>query len=269
MRGWWLLLGAFCLVPFPGWAAESLTLGGGVEYFRWREFAPLTGQELLEESGARYFVNLDASRPIGQGDWVYGFHGRVYSGSPHYDGQYQDGTPAESTTDYSGASAELDFSWHLASRSSADPRRFWSVRYALGVDVWRRNILGPGGYLERYSLIYGRIGFAFEPQQRWGGYFGVKLPLTVDEKVDFSSFGLDDPRLHPQGDFSLFAQIHRRVGRYWQVNLYYDSYRFKRSGDVLLTQGGVPVVDINNEYVPVFQPESHQDSYGIGLAYVF
>lgn len=235
--------------------ADSMSIGAGVEYFTWKEYESVTGRELLKETGPRYYLALDSTREMGN-HWIYGFHGRIYSASVDYDGELQNGTPIQTTTDYSGVSAEMDFTWPLASPD-------WGFRYGLGFDVWRRHLLGNGGYLERYYLAYGRIGASYQGDSGQNMYVGVKLPLAVDERVDLTEYGYDVLKLKPQGDFSLFAQVRYPINRHWRVDFHYDSYRFKKSADVELTSGGI------STGIFAHQPESRQDSFGVNLSYVF
>lgn len=258
----WLLAGL--LLSTPVWAAGDLAIGVGSEYFSWREYDD-SGDRLLEESGPRLFMTVDAERRYG--DWVYGFRGRIYSAQVDYDGQLLDGTPYKTDTDYNGLTLEFDFT-HPITFNGDYSASAWAMRLGLGYDTWRRNILGSGGYEEHYTIPYLRLGMLYGRESALQVLAGVKYPFSTEEDVDWSRFGFDDPALSPEPDFSLFATLAYRMAKHWRLSLSYDSYRFKKSDEEVLRVDGVAVTS-GGSPVTVFQPESQQDTFGLGLSYLF
>ena len=97
----------FCLIGAPATFADeaaskpSFVLNAGVESFRWKEFSG--GQRLLSETGPRLTVGIMLDHLL-QGDQTnpYSAEARVYLGVVDYDGQTQDGVPAQTDVDYFG-----------------------------------------------------------------------------------------------------------------------------------------------------------------------
>jgi hypothetical protein len=246
-----------------GWATRY-ALTGGAEYFSWREYDG-GGSRLLEETGPRYFVGLEAETRMSNG-WTYGFRGRVYSGEVDYDGQTT-GTPpvvkVKSDTDYTGLAVALDFTHPLPAPAGPEV----ALRFGIGVDHWRRHILDSGGISgveERYTIPSVTVGLVLHPEVVTGWYAqgGVKIPFATREEVsNFGSF--DDFTLNPEPDFSLYADLGYRFNERWDAALYYDGYRFKKSDAERLTVGGA---DSGYE---AWQPESRQDAWGVRVRYWF
>lgn len=246
--------------------AEPVWVGFGSEYFNWREYDG-SGTRLLEESGPRYFLGLESENAVSP-EWVYGLRGRLYLGRVGYDGQTLATPPVAvaTDTDYSGWSAELDFTRRFLAEASDTSGDHWGVRLALGFDSWRRNIRDTAtayGYEERYGIGYGRLGAVYTSARGWSVQGGVKLPLVTGETVGWSRFGYDDPILRPKPDYSLYATASYRFDQHWSVGGYYDSYRFKQSDTEPLTVNGIP------SGWSVYQPKSQQDTIGLYLQYRF
>ena len=229
----------------------------GVEHFTWAEFDQ--GERLLDETGSRYFVALDAEATIDQ-FWKSGFFAKLYGGGVEYDGQLTNGAAHSSDTDYDGWSVEFDFRRALTMETIREANKGWWLRFGLGYDLWRRNLLGASGYIEEYRIVFGRLGVIHD-SNRWRLQAGLKYPFNNSEEVGLSKFGFDeDPRLSPQGSFSLYGQLKYRLSSRWGLGLYYDSYRFKESDEEPLRVNGVVT-----RYV--YQPESHQDTIGLAIEY--
>lgn len=242
--------------------AEEFQVTFGSEYFSWREYDG--SSKLLEETGQRYFVGLEAENSQAN-DWVYGLRGRLYTGRVDYDGQTQTGVPHTTDTDYGGWSAEVDFTRNFirAQTAAAD---YWGLRLGLGYDSWLRNIRDSGGvygYKERYDVGYGRLGAVYTATSGWSLQGGLKVPLFTAEDVGLSRFGYDDVTLKPKPDYSLYAAVNYRLDGRWSIGGYFDSYRFRASGVEPVTIGGYPTGDA------VYQPKSQQDSIGFYLNYRF
>ncbi|NIR60645.1 MAG: hypothetical protein GWO02_14615 [Gammaproteobacteria bacterium] len=175
-----------------------------------------------------------------------------------YDGQTQAGTPARTETEYAGVLIEGT----LGRRFRADDSRYALDLFgALGLDVWTRDIRDTPvafGLREEYRVLYGKAGAAVVGRAGPGWWarlaLGVRQPLDVDEDVD----EIDASNLTPGGEPSLFLSVglRPRTGRLG-LSLYYEAYRFERSGAVPSTLG------------PVVQPESQADALGLRAHYFF
>lgn len=263
----WLLLTA--LLPAQ---AEQLRVTFGSEYFSWREYDG--GSKLLEETGPRFFLGIEAENAVSS-QWLYGFRGRLYGGSVSYQGQAQELSPPfltyphDTTSSYSGWSAEVDFTRQFLPHGAHEPA--WGISFALGYDNWRRRLADSynryfdsivAGYAEDYQVGYGRLGLVFSPAG-WSLQGGVKLPFFTSESVGLTRLGFDnDPVLKPQPDYSLYASLSYRLNPRWDVGGYYDSYRFLVSDDVPVELGGTL-------FGYFYQPKSQQDSIGFYLNYRF
>jgi len=251
-----------CLVPLAH--AEPLQVTFGGEYFSWREYDQ--NRRLLEETGPRYFVSLKTGQPT-QGSWRYDLAGRVYLGQADYDGHTQVGTPYATDTDYLGWAAELGVTRMLG---VTDNLSGWGIRLGLGYDAWRRRVqdgydlLGKRtyGHDEDYRIGYGRLGAVYGLGDGWQLQGGLKLPFYAHEHAELSRLSYDgDTTLKPKPDYSLYASLSYRLNGRWDVGGYYDSYRFRESGQRTVNRAGNPY--------SVYQPKSQQDTLGFYLNYRF
>lgn len=256
MRCRWVMTIWMAAMPLAAGATE-VNLAGGVEYFVWEEFAD-SGRKLLDETGPRYYVEMVGRNDLNKG-WSTDFGGRVYSGTVDYDGETQppNSIPVTTDTDYNGYRLELGFTYFTNHRRSLDSGE-WSVRFAAGVDRWRRSLqdtrLSDGtpvsGYVERYQSNYLTVGAEYRRLGAWRFGFGAKAPIFTREEVDI---GGTDITLNPEGQLSLFAGMAFTIAPQWSLALDYDSYRFAKS-------------DPDNGY---YQPESTQDTLGASLHFLF
>lgn len=234
-------------------AGEELEVAGGVEYFQWQEFRD-SGSRLLEETGPRYFVEAAGANPLNP-DWQVDFAGRFYFGRVDYDGQTMSGIPVTTDTDYNGARAELGF---VRSISAGPIDALWQIRFALGLEQWRRNLRDTrlpdatpvSGYVEHYSTTFARLGVSYRQRGAWSLGAGARAPFNTREKVDI---GTATVTLEPEGQLSLFAAADVAIAPDMRVRIDYDSYRFAKSDP----QAGY------------YQPEIRQDTLGIALLYRF
>ena len=273
---YWLYVGAWSLLGFLPQAyadqASTLSILGGVEQFRWREI-DTDKRQLLEESGQRYnvAVNFDNLRRLNSG-MVYSLGGKLYLGSVDYNGETQlTSIPVRSTTSYFGVQFDAlggyRFERHLHGLD---------LLAGVGVDYWRRSI--KDSYVQGLGQVSGANEDYFAFNTRLGlGYFhemgNARHYLQVGLKYPFYVFeygyqtGADNVILNPKGRASLFARYQWEFGNAarnrWGVSLYYDSYRFSQSNTVIDTANGVPTGYI------IWQPESHQDVYGVQLGFYF
>jgi hypothetical protein len=240
--------------------AEQLAVTFGGEYFSWREYDG--SDKLLEETGLRHFVGLDAAS-VPASNWVYGLRSRVYLGRVAYDGQTQSGTPHTTDTDYLGWTAELDFTHRFTSTVAAPGS--WGLTLSVGYDSWLRSLrdnAGVSGYDERYDVGFGRLGAVYSGGNGWSVQGGVKLPFYTSESVGLTRIGFDsDPTLKPKPDYSLYATVSYRLNSRWDIGGYYDSYRFRASDSALVTGDG--------SLYSVYQPKSQQDTVGFYLNFRF
>lgn len=253
MRFVWGVIFSVVLVPTA--VASEIDIAGGIEYFQWEEYSD-SGNKYLDETGPRYFVEVVGTNRL-ESDWDIDFGGRFYSGTVDYDGQTQSGRPVTTDTDYNGVRTELGFTRSIPVRGNAVGEG-WSIRFALGLDQWRRALrdttLSDGtpvsGYVERYASTYAKVGATYRLEGAWALGIGAKAPFHTREEADING---DTITLTPEGQLSLFAQLDIPVNADWRIAIDFDSYRFAKS-------------DPENGY---YQPESRQDSAGIALHYRF
>jgi len=252
------------LLPQLGWATD-FRVSAGSESFVWQEY-DTSGNTLLEESGLRHFISFDADSWV-DSQWQSDFGGRVYSSTVDYDGQTQSGTPVSSNTDYDGLQLEAGFSYYPGRRhASAGAQGRSGIRMSVGADYWRRNIQDSqlpngtpvNGYVERYTTTYGRIAIHYGGGGPWSFNVGVKYPFAVTETVGLKALGLpSDGTLHPQGRFSLYADLALQLSRAWGAQVYYDGYRFAKSDPETV---GTTIIE---------QPEIHEEVFGAKLRFTF
>lgn len=234
--------------------ASPVDISGGVEQFVWQEYDD-AGDKLVKESGQRKFVSVAVDNEVSD-RWIYGFRGRIYSGTVDYDGQLMNGTSYSTDTNYDGVLIDVDFTGRFM--GSDGQYSDLGLRFGVDGEAWRRRITGAGGYTEEYAVVSGNLGLAYIPGQGLFGEVGAKYPFSINEDVDL----YDDVTLKPKGAFSLFATVGYNFNQRWSVKGHYDSYRFKASDTEPLTDGGVLVGN-------VYQPESSMDLYGISIGFYF
>lgn len=254
MRYLWFLI--FSATLAPATVASEIEVAAGAEYFQWQEFND-SGRKLLEETGPRYFIGVKGTDRL-ENDWLIDFGWRFYSGTVDYDGETlpPNVRPVTTETDYNGFRTELGFSNMFDDKSGA-PDATWLLRFALGVDYWRRSLqnttLQDGtiviGYVERYTTAYAKIGASYQSEGMWSLGIGAKAPLYTREEVGLNG-GIT---LNPEGQLSLFADMDIPLNRVLSVAVAYDSYRFAKSDPEAGYQ----------------QPESTQDTVGLSLRYRF
>lgn len=273
---YWLHVGVWSLLGFlpQAYAEQSSTFSmhGGVEQFRWREI-DTDKRQLLEESGQRYSVavNFDNLRRLNSGV-VYSFGGKLYLGSVDYNGETQlTSIPVQSTTSYFGLQFDALGGYRFERRLHG-----LDLLAGVGVDFWLRSIKdsyvrGLGqvrGADEDYYAFNAKLGLGYFHEMGNARHYlqaGLKYPFYVYEYG--YQVAADNVTLNPKGRVSFFARYQWEFGNAahsrWGASLYYDSYRFSQSNTVIDTANGVPTGYI------VWQPESHQDVYGVQLGYYF
>lgn len=246
---WTLMFAAFV----PAAQAGTFDVAAGIEYFQWEEFED-GGRKMLDETGPRYFIGVTGLDQMAN-DWVVDFGGRFYSGTVDYDGETQESIPVTTSTDYNGFRIELGFAHALD--AGYDAVSAWFLRFALGMDQWRRSLqdtalpngVPVSGYVERYASTYGKIGVTYLRKGDWSFGFGAKAPFYTREVVGLNG----GVTLNPEGQLSLLADAEIHLNAVTSVTIEYDSYRFAKSDP----EAGWE------------QPKSKQDTMGLALHYRF
>ncbi len=257
-----LLALCFSVMLVPATAvASTIDMSAGIEYFQWEEFDD-GGRKMLDETGPRYFVALTGVDRL-ENDWLIDFSGRLYTGTVDYDGETQNHIPLTTETDYNGFRAELGFTHEigLGGLGISEPDAKWLLRFAIGLDQWRRALqntsLSDGtpvtGYVERYASTYAKMGAAYSREESWSLGIGAKAPFYTREEVGING----GVTLKPKGKLSLFVDAEFSLTPLVSVALAYDSYRFAKSDRVLA-----------GSYF-YWQPESTQDTLSLALRYRF
>lgn len=256
-------------------AEPQLSLGVGVQGHLWEEFLSGSNDQLLDESGFRYALNLSYDTYDNQEEGpVYGLDFLGYIGELDYDGSTQLDVDAKTSTAYLGSDIRVTLGYrHFNIR----PGYSFDWLGGLGYNSWGREI-GDGidangdpfsGYTEIYSVFYAHVGGGlFRRGRIWDHYlqFGFKHPLDVTEKVE-EPFNVT---LEPGGNTSFYFNWHvfkkdRRSKRQFAVTLYVDSFRFADSPVVRSS------IDVTGDGNPdaVFQPESDYNVLGVRFTRYF
>ena len=215
--------------------------------------------------------NYDNLRQLNS-NTIFSFGGKFYTGAVDYDGETQlTAIPVQSTTNYFGLQFDA-WGGHCFARGVHGLDIFGGA----GIDFWLRSIddayvSGLGqvyGGDENYYAFFAKLGLGYFHEMGKARHYlqaGIKYPFLVYEYAYLLSS--DDITLRPKGKPSLFAKYQVELGsarrNRWGLTVYYDSYRFDPSNEVLDTANGVPT-----GYV-ILQPESHQDTLGVQLGYYF
>ncbi len=251
---WRNLLLGLLLMPLVS-VAEDIQFSAGIESFRWEEFDN-NGRKLLTETGIRYVATAVGKKGLSP-NWATDFGGRLYSGTVDYDGETWGGSPVSTDTVYNGYQLEVGLT-HLTTVHLSQANDEWQHRIALGVESWYRDLqnsaLSNGtlvtGYEEHYTSSYTAISATYVRNMAWAFSLGMKLPLLTTEELMHDGLKVT---LHPEGQLSMFAGLAVPINSQWNIDLSYDSYRFAKSDP----QSGV------------YQPESHQTTFGAAVSYRF
>ena len=254
MRG--LAAFAFALL-FGADAHAGWSLSADLEHFRWRE----STDPSVTETGPRYGLGWDFVDEREAG-WQFAYRGAFRRGTVDYNGAllFDPSVKVTARTRYTGLVNEAQGIYRFAS----SPYGLEAVG-GLGFDYWERNILPD--QREDYWLVFIRLGLNLDrrAERTWFGGGGLKLPLYVSENARFDELGFDqNPRLHPEGRWSLYAQAGYRFTRAWSLVGYSDSYRFAESKPVDVTTSALPGTTFS-----FVQPQSRVDTYGVRVRYSF
>lgn len=263
----------------------SIGLSGGLEVFNLKEFDS-SGSRLLSEAGDRYVttVLLDKSRAYNhEASLLYHLEAAAYWGQVSYDGQTQSLDPAQSNlpvtsdTDYQGGRAEALLGYRF--QRSIIPQTI-EVAGGLGVDGWSRRIADGtasngilvSGIHEVYRTYYGKValGLTHLYPSNWYSHLrlGLKIPFNISEDVGLQNLGYDsDLTVSPGNAYSGFVTLlfepqanPDKPGNLF-FSVYYDGFRFDPSKAKTATHNGSPI--------PVWQPKTQIDVYGLQIGYRF
>ena len=249
-HGLTVALSTCAVVVATGTARADISVGAGFENFRWKESTTPT----VKESGLRWVLDLTWSQSKAPGGSV-AYNLKLYAGNVDYTGALLgSGLPISGETHYRGVQNELQAIYRTLGGGD--------FVLSAGWDHWNRDL--TAAQTESYDVLYARAGAAFGATIRTGafGSAGVKYPVYVRENAHLTDIGFtSNPRLRPRGDFSFYGTLGYRVNPAWDVMAYYDSYRFKQSNTVAVTDGISPFT--------VFQPKSRQDVVGLKVQHNF
>ena len=240
---------AACTALSAGSAAAEIAIGAGFEGFRWKES---TSPE-VKEDGLRWALDLTWSQSRAPGPSVE-YNVKLYVGNVDYTGALlATGTPISGETHYRGLQNEFRTVYRTVSG--------FDYMLAFGWDRWRREL--SAAQEEEFDILYARAGVAYSPLREGViGSLGVKYPVHTRENANLTAAGFTtNPRLRPGKDFSFYGTLGYRVKTNWDIVAYYDSYRFKESNTVAVTDGVSTFV--------VLQPKSKQDQIGLNVRHTF
>lgn len=233
--------------------SAQTSLAAGVESFQWEEFDPSGGSRLVNEHGWRNFVEARVNARLNS-DWGFGAIGRLMDGDVRYDGHLTDGTPHSTTTLYQGGRGEILFSGNLQHTDTGTA----TLDVGLGIERWSRTVDSAYGYTENYKVFFGRLGLRYLGSEGWNLQGGFLLPFRVDEYAGL----YDGFHLRPQGRTSLYGAIGYQFTENWEARLDLHTYRFDKSPPVYAY--------FNRALIGAYvQPESHQTSISVAIAYHF
>lgn len=256
MNGRMLL--AISMLTLTASARAELDIGVGEESYRWVE-QPSGNSGSPTEAGARSALFLDWT-PLREQGLLIGWRAKLYGGTVNYDTYtISTGTPVTTQTDYAGRAVDVYVFYRTVSGMD--------FLAGAGQDVWRRSIRNGGGsQIEDYTIAYGRAGLRFgksKSKAGWHGEFGAKYPFATNEDAHLTSMGYtSNPMLSPKWEASGYAELGYRLTEKFDVVGYYDSWRFKQSENVTVT-------DTAGATWFVYQPTSSMDAVGIKLLYQF
>lgn len=210
---WWILT----LVLAMSSARAELTVGGGVEYFDWREDT----QPEVKETGPIFGFHFGwiSEAPTGL---AFGAKARVWLGTVDYEGALlATNAPVTGTTDYFGVSGESQ----LRARGSGGGQRFDHL-LALGLDQWDRQLTRDQS--EQYTAVSVRLGFETMPESGCRGLLaglGVRYPFYIHENANFDDIGAENnPSLRPKGRVSPTAHLGFQINKTMRVLAYYETF---------------------------------------------
>jgi hypothetical protein len=251
MKRTWALALTGCAIAMTAAAAHAdISVGAGFENFEWKESTSPT----VKESGLRWVLDLTWSQTNQPGASAQ-VNVKTYTGNVDYDGAtLGTNTPISGETHYRGVQGEV--------RAIYRTTNAFDFVLAGGWDHWRRDL--TASQEEGWDVLYARAGVAYNQTVRTGvlAAAGIKFPVYAREDGHLTDIGFtSNPRLRPRGDWSFYGTLGYRVSPGWDVMAYYDSYRFKKSNTVVVSDG--------TTLFEVFQPKSRQDTVGLKVQHNF
>jgi hypothetical protein len=232
-----------------------------IESFTWKEYSD-SGSQLLEESGPIYGLGCSSRSDIAQSLILWSKF-EIFGGSVDYDGQTQEGTPANSDTDYTGLMVEGG----IGIKAKITETIILEPFAGLGYRWWLRDIKSTYnaiGYEERWQSFYIQLGIRSEDyisdQLKSFALLGVKYPIRNENEIGFSQFGYSDITVKPGNKASFFAEIGLKKKNF-MVSFFYEGLRFSKS-DVGYIYDAYGVYGI-------YQPESEADIFGVNIGITF
>jgi len=243
-------------------AQAGWDVGGGVEHYQWIEY-PTGYSGNPKESGGRaaLFVNWTQE---GDRGLLMAWRAKLYAGTVNYDTYViSTGAPVSTKTDYSGVASEGQMFYRYDLGASAYKL---DQLGGLGLDFWRRHIRSGVEQIEDYSVLFLRAGLRLtksRPEAGFHGEWGLKYPVATQENAHLDTLGYtSNPSISPKGAVSVYAEVGYRINARFDVVGYHDSWRFKRSDDVMTT-------DTSGTAWLIHQPKSNMDAFGIKLLVSF
>jgi len=231
-----------------------------LEYQRFKWTEPSVG---VTETGPLWGFGLGWSdeKPSG---WTLAWRGKYYFGTMDYDGAtLVGGQPVKGSVDYDGLYNEIQASYPLE-----NSRRLRGM-LGLGFDYWNRQLTQM--QREEWYVYFLRAGLEWGNRLHEGWFLGggVKYPFYVVQDPHARSIGFDqDVKLHPDGQWSLYADVGYRLRGNVTVSAFYDSYRFDQSPAVNVS-GQTCQASFGTPNCRLLQPASNADMYGVRLTLHF
>jgi len=231
-------------------AQSKWSASAGFESFKWEESTVPT----VEETGLRWALDLTWQQSRAPGISAE-YNLKFYQGNVDYTGStlFPPIIPISNESKYRGLQNEIRAVYRF-------PDSAFDAVLAGGWDRWERKLKGTGQQ-EDYDVVYVRLGAAFNSTVNQGiiGSIGAKYPVYTRENAHFETIGgLNNPRLKPGKDVSMYGTLGYRFNPRWDVIGYYDGYRFKESNVVSVVPFG-----------GFIQPESKMDLFGVKVQHNF
>jgi hypothetical protein len=192
---------------------------------------------------------------------LFAYRGKLWSGEVDYEGATLfGGTPVNSTTNYTGASNEVQARW----RKHGNVGGHLDGVLGAGLDVWRRSLSSV--QKEDYAIGYLRLGVesGTDELSRWMVSLGFKYPIWTYENAHFDEIGFDsNPILRPGKEISPFGALGYRFTDKLQVVGYYDGFRFGKSGTVQANE-----ISMGLGPTTLVQPATTMSVFGIRVEYL-
>ena len=237
--------------PAPARRPRRWAVYGDIHSFKWTE--EYGGEELLEETGPIIGVGIKFRSDL------IAARAEIFGGVVDYDGQTQDGTPAETDVNYAGMLAECDFLVLSAvnRKRREDGRIRWDPFIGGGFSLWSRDLESTNraiGYREDWFTLYTHLGLElsvpFKEDCRWFAATRLGYSLYNYESVDLEDIGRGTVELNP----GLGPRFRIQTGidyRGFTGSIYFEWVRFSES-------------DVEDGFL---QPESEQAILGLSAGF--